>query len=457
MSKLSPKYHQLYVQIILLHAAIGFAIYLFRPLGLLYFVGAIVFFLYKIFKRGNRNNEALIAAAYMTGAEVFFRMTTSGIPYETGKYSVICFLLIGLFFSGSSRKSAPYWLYLLILIPGIIVSAVNLNYSTDVRNAIIFNLSGPFCLGIAALYCFHRRITVRQYRFVLWSLLFPIVTMTVYLFFYTPDTREVLSGTASNFALSGGFGPNQVATVIGIGMFVLFVELFSNSRTKLLFFLNLGLLLFLSYRAIITFSRGGVVTAVIMSVIFVYLFFNRVNAIRKAKISFSLILIGIAIAGLWTYSSYRTMGLIDKRYANQDAAGRVKESISTGREELISSELTFFVENPVTGIGVGKTREYRMEKYGILAASHNEVSRLLSEHGILGLLALFLLILVPLIFRIQNRKNILFYSFLAFWFLTINHSSMRIAAPAFLYALALMNLVTDEKTTVRRQPALAKG
>lgn len=454
MKRFKPKFYERYVQLMLLHVGLGFAIYLFPPIGLLYFLGTIAYFTFKIFKTGNRNNEALIAAAYVTGAEVFFRMTTSGIPYETGKYSVICFILLGLFFSGTSRKSAPYWLYLVILIPGIVVSAINLEYDTNVRKAIFFNLSGPFCLGIAALYCFHRKITPQQYRYVMWGLLFPVVAMTTYLFFYTPDTRDVLSGTASNFALSGGFGPNQVATVIGIGMFVLFVELFSHSRTKFLFFLNLGLLLFLSYRAIITFSRGGVLTAVIISALFIYFYFKRVSTVRKAKISFSLIILVAAVIGLWAYSSYQTRGLIDKRYANEDAAGRVKKSISTGREELISSELTFFMENPLTGIGVGKSREYREEKFGILAASHNEMSRLLSEHGILGIAALALLVFVPLSYRIRNRKNMLFFSFFAFWFLTINHSSMRIAAPALLYALALVNVVYEKKPAVHRKPAL---
>ena len=103
------------------------------------------------------------------------------------------------------------------------------------------------------------------------------------------------------------------------------------------------------------------------------------------------------------------------------------------------------------GIGVGKTREYREEKLDILAASHNELSRLLSEHGIFGLFALLILLIAPLFFRISNRKNYLFYSFYGFWFLTINHSSMRIAAPAFLYALALINIIDEKKNPVHRK------
>lgn len=449
MLRLFKNHNKLYLQLVALHIGIGFAIYLFRFLGLLYFLGSIVFFVLWVFQSGNKQNQALLAAAYMTAGEVFFRMTGGSIiPWEAGKYSVICFILLGLFFSGTSRKSAPYWLYLLLLIPGVIYAASTLNFDTNVRKAIIYNLSGPFCLGVAALYCYDRRISKIQLHYLVWCLLMPVISLGVYLFFYTPDTREVLNGTHSNFALSGGYGPNQVATALGLGMFVLVVQIFVNSKNKLLFFLNLGLLMFLTYRAIITFSRGGVLTAALISIAFIILYFQGVPARKKGAISFYLMVIGGAIAMTWLISSIRTMGLIDLRYANKDAAGRIKEDLSTGRQELVTSELTFFVNNPIMGIGVGKTREYREEKLDILAASHNEISRLLSEHGVFGLIALIILIVTPLFYRIGNRKNYLFYSFLGFWFLTINHSSMRVAAPAFIYALSLLNVIHEKKNTL---------
>ena len=279
----------------------------------------------------------------------------------------------------------------------------------------------------------------------------PVIALGVYLLFYTPDTREVLNGTNSNFALSGGYGPNQVATALGIGMFALVVQLFVNSKNKLIFFINLGLLMFLTYRGIITFSRGGIFTAALISLAFIVMYFQGVSSKKRNAISFYLVILGSAIAITWLISSVRTMGLIDLRYANKDAAGRIKEDLTTGRQELVTSELTFFMNNPVMGIGVGKTKEYREEKLDILAASHNEISRLLSEHGVFGLIALLILLAAPLFYRIGNRKNYLFYSFYGFWFLTINHSSMRVAAPAFLYALALLNVMHEPKNTVSRQ------
>ncbi|MDT8346687.1 MAG: O-antigen ligase domain-containing protein, partial [Flavobacteriaceae bacterium] len=142
----------------------------------------------------------------------------------------------------------------------------------------------------------------------------------------------------------------------------------------------------------------------------------------------------------WSYAVFKTDGLLQYRYENKDAAGRVKEDVTTGREHLVFTELDAFFKNPVTGIGAGRIKVYRFKESGIEAASHNELSRLLSEHGLFGVGALLLLIIVPVWHYFTTSSNYLMLSLLAFWFLTINHSSMRIAAPALIYGLALLNI-----------------
>jgi len=145
------------------------------------------------------------------------------------------------------------------------------------------------------------------------------------------------------------------------------------------------------------------------------------------------------------------LGLIDKRYANQDAAGKVKQDISAGRTELINSELQAFYDNPITGIGVGKVKEYRLKETGRESATHSELSRILSEHGMFGLAALLILMITPMVFRMRNKSNLYLFSFFIFWFLTINHSSMRIAAPAFIYGLSLISILNAKKNTLYRK------
>ena len=80
---------------------------------------------------------------------------------------------------------------------------------------------------------------------------------------------------------------------------------------------------------------------------------------------------------------------------------------------------------------------------------------MLSEHGMFGIFSLIILIFTPIISRLSGRRNIYFYPFIIFWALTISHSSMRIAAPAFIYALGILNINYDakKKLTVPREQA----
>ncbi len=410
----------------------------------LFLFAAVIYFFYRIFSSRNKNDEVLLAAAYMTGFEVFSRMTGGAFSYEFAKYSVIGFLTLGMFYRGFHRKSWAYIFFLLLLIPGILFSAINLNYETNIANAIGFNLSGPICLGISALYCYNREVTSQRLQGILLSALLPILSVTLYLYVYTPNIRDVLTGTQSNFAASGGFGPNQVSTILGLGMFILFSRLFMI-KNWVINSIDIILLIFVSYRGIITFSRGGVITAGLCAVVFFGIYF--LNSRTKQKVILVPKIAGIFVIILltWIYTSLSTSGLIDKRYANQDASGTEKEDLTTGRAELLNSELEAFYENPITGIGIGKMKERRLEKTRHDSASHNEVSRMLSEHGAFGLLALFILLITPMIYWTKNRSNLFLFSFVLFWFLTINHSSMRIAAPAFIYGLCLISIVDAKK------------
>jgi O-antigen ligase len=200
------------------------------------------------------------------------------------------------------------------------------------------------------------------------------------------------------------------------------------------------LLLFVSYRGVVTFSRGGVITGVVMICCLLVLLYVFSSAKVRGKFVMVFVLTGLMGIGIWTYSSIQTNGLIEKRYANQDGAGRVKKDRLGGREQIIDSEIKLFFENPITGIGAGMGKEYRRQSFGFEVASHNEITRMLSEHGFLGILGLILLFVTPFIVYINNRQHFYFLSFFMFWLLTINHAAMRTAAPAFVYALTLLSV-----------------
>ena len=441
-----------YILLIILHIVIAILIYLLRPISIIYAICIPLIGLYYVVKTQNRNNEVLIVAAYIVGSEVFLRMTNGNLLYESSKYGVMIFLALGMYYSRFSKNAVPYWIYLILLLPGVIVATETLNMQTDIRKAIAFNISGPVCLGIASIYTFNRKILVSQLNNVLLSLGLPIFSTTVYLILYTPDLKEILTGTNSTSETSGGFGPNQVATLLGVGMFVFFSRLLLQSKTKLLFIINLVILFNITYRGLVTFSRGGMLTGFVMILVLLFYLFLKTKSHGRYNLYRLFIFMSIGFFMTWVYTSNQTGGLIDKRYANKDAAGRAKESQLSGREEIWDSEIDDFLDHPVFGIGVAKALEIREEKSGgLIIASHSEISRTFAEHGMMGIIALLIVLFTPIFLFLDNQQHIYMFCFLLFWLLTINHAAMRIAAPAFVYSLSLLKVYMDEEPSLHRE------
>ncbi len=441
-----------YIFLIVFHIVIAVLIYYIRPLSIVYAICIPLVGLYYVMRTQNKGHECLYVAAYIVGSEVLLRMTGGNLLYESSKYGVMVFVALGMYYSGFSKNAIPFWIYLLLLLPGVIIATETLNMQTDIRKAIAFNISGPACLGIASIYCYNRKILISQINGILLMLALPIFATTVYLILFTPDLKDVLTGTGSNNATSGGFGPNQVATVLGIGMFVFFSRLLLESKTKLMFIINLIILFNITYRGLVTFSRGGMVTGFIMIIILLIYLFMKTKSYGRYNLYRLLIFMSIGFFMTWGYTSNQTGGLIDKRYANQDAAGRVKESRLSGREDIWDSEIEDFLDHPVFGIGVAKALENREEKSGgLIIASHSEISRTLAEHGTMGIIALLIVLFTPVFLFLDNQQHIYVFCFLVFWLLTINHAAMRIAAPAFVYSLSLLKVYMDEEPSLHRE------
>ena len=163
----------LYYKLLIFHVVLAIGVYVFRPLALAYFLFITVFFSYKILMASKKYKSfyVLIACAYIVGSEVFLRMNGGTIAYEAIKYLVIAFIIMGLISNSFSNKALIYVLYVLLLIPGIFVAVADLGFETDIRRAIAFNLSGPICLGITAIFCYKRTISFNQIKIILVALI----------------------------------------------------------------------------------------------------------------------------------------------------------------------------------------------------------------------------------------------------------------------------------------------
>ena len=430
---------------VLTHIALAIAVFTVNILSTLLALAIFILGFLYVLKTKNKNNEVLIVCAYITGAEVFIRATDGAFLYEFAKYGIIFFMTIGIFYSSFSKNIFPYVLYLLLLLPALLYTTTNFILTDSDRKIISFTISGPVCLGVCAIYCYQRSISLNRLYDVLLALGLPIISLTTYLILFNPSVRDVVTGTDSSGALSGGFGPNQVSTVVGLGIFVFLSRIILVSKSKLEIVVNTILVSVMVFRGIVTFSRGGMLAAAIISAVLLYKVFKITGAAARFKILLIVLSASVLLLGIWSYSVLQTKGLIANRYAGQDAAGRQKASKFTGREELAETELSIFYENPILGCGVSRSIKIRESRTGINAASHNELTRLLAEHGFLGILILFILFTTPVVLSLNNKQHFFLYSFLLFWLLTINHAAMRIAAPAFVYALALLQVSINTK------------
>lgn len=400
--------------------------------------------IYFIFSNKNENEEAFLFASYLVGAEVFIRMTNGFILYETGKYGVILFLVLGIFVGKFKQVfSVSFVFYILLLLLGIVFTKVPEGES--LRKNILFNLSGPIGLGVAALYFYRRTITKKQLLDALFFMLLPIFSTIIYLYFRTPDISEIVFNSEANFETSGGFGPNQVATAIGMGIFIIVIFMATKTKLSGYIFLDAIFLIYFTYRGLLTFSRGGILTSFVAVLVFIlfYILYKKISiSILIKYLSISLFF----IISIWMYTSGITKGMLDNRYTGKNKIG-VQEDISSGRIDILKVQFFNFLDTPL-GIGVGNGKYERLKSTEhVTAASHNELGRLLEEHGYIGFFLLLLLLFIPIInfFFSNNYQRGFTIAFFLIWFLTINHSAMRIALPGFVYALCLIVIIDDDE------------
>jgi hypothetical protein len=428
--------------VIIIHIVIGYLCTLsFFPK--LYGVISLLLGILILIRSKNENEEAIILSCYFIGSEVFLRMTEGFVLYEAGKYTVMSFLFLGIILNPKKQQSSIYFVvYIFLLFIGIAFSQIPIEES--LRKAILFNLSGPFVLGVSGFYFYNRKIKKRELLNALFFMLLPLISMVTFLYFRTPDLKEIVFGGSANYDTSGGFGPNQVATVIGVGIFITALFILLKERITGFIIIDVLLFFYFIYRGLLTFSRGGIVTAIIALIAFslFFILYNKATLITIIKYVF---LGAIFLTATWIYTSNITGGMLDNRYSGKNARGVQKKDISTGRVAILESQMKNFVKNPLgIGVGSGKFKRLKGDAH-VTAASHNEFGRLIEEHGIIGILILIGLIILPLINLSDSNGYQRGYiiSFLLLWFLTINHSAMRIAFPGFIYALSLIKIIDE--------------
>lgn len=425
-----------------LNVAIAMVMLFNSKLSVVYSLIILLAGVYAIFKNKNMDGAAHIYAAYVVGIEVLLRMNSGGFGYEYGKYATIVFLVLGILVGKRNRKlPVSFIAFILLLVPSIFF----VDYPTfDMsRQMVSFNISGPVTLGIAGIYFYRRRIPIQQLRKTFLAMLYPIIAMSIFVYFRSGSLEDVDFTTESNFQASGGFGPNQVSTMFGLGILIIAAAYFLNIRLFRVKNLNIILLLAFLIRGLATFSRGGML-APIVAIILCVVIMSVTDASFQEKMSrvvyIFMALFIVSVVGFY-YVNEVSGGLLEMRFKGESMYDKEKSNMFSGRLEIFEEDIEVFQDNVLTGVGPGMASEKRAEISGVFAAAHIEYSRLLAEHGLFGIIAILIMVLFPVstFFKLKSGdEKILLILCSVFVFITLGHAAMRLAAPGFVYGLGFI-------------------
>jgi len=322
------------------------------------------------------------AAAYITGAEVYWRMRHAQIPWETGKYAVILVVGIALLRMGHYKRAVIPGAFFLLLVPSALLTIFGLP-DEDARSQLAFNLSGPLALAVCAAFFKGVRFSRREMKWIMTFLVAPTVSIATVASVALSRAQQYADrefNNASNKFASGGFGPNQVSAALGLGILAIFLIMVIGVGNSVAV-ATLGLFtLFLIRQCVITFSRGGIYMAA-GGVLAASYYLARDRKIRMRLFGVAALVAPLLVFVVWPRLETMTAGKIGDRFANTD---------STGRDLLVLADLKTWSENIVLGAGPGMGGKNRLLLFHVPTA-HTEYSRMLAEHGMLGLLALVLM------------------------------------------------------------------
>ncbi|HVG35705.1 MAG TPA: O-antigen ligase family protein [Pyrinomonadaceae bacterium] len=384
---------------------------------------------------GRRPMQVGYVGAYIVGAEVLWRMSDAAVFWEFGKYAIIVIFVVALLRAPRLRLPGLPFVYFALLLPAVALTFTQLSLK-DAQQQISFNLSGPLALFVAAWFFSHIKLDGAQLGKIFVALIAPLTGIACVTLYGTLTAANLRFAGEANDVTSGGFGPNQVSAMLGLGALVAFWFLLNEKVQLQQRFLMFGLLLFFSVQSAMTFSRGGLYNAGGACLLAALYLARDVRArLRLLMIVALTVALGyyLIVPGLDAF----TGGTLLERF---------QDTSLTGRDLLIRADLQIWMEHPLLGVGPGVSAIMH-EAFFREAAAHTEYTRLLAEHGALGLAAMLVLaaMLLGNLRRARTRRGKALVVLLAGWsLLFMSNVAMRMVAPSFLIGLTFAALLPDE-------------
>lgn len=390
-----------------------------------------------------KNEYVWYAIAASPLLEVWSRMVKGAVvPDEIGKYFMLMAIALVFIHHATHETHKPVHkiglVLILLLLPGLFVNLPGFD-----AEQWVFNILPTIELGLLLMLVARERWDIERFARTIQVGVLPIIFVVVYLILKTPALSTVNFSMGANFKAAGG-GTNQVATALGLGILYVMLLLLLK-RPVTLRGLCYGLIAFLFFRSFLTFSRGGVFASV-ASVLIAVAFAMIVN--RKTFLRYSFVMLVFAVAGIAAFNAVDniTGNKLSQRYRGETAAtlsgeqAKTWRKVTSGRSTLVMADLYIFRQYPVFGVGPGGAKPLRNDLGAPQdTAAHTEFTRLMSEHGIGGLLAAACMLLFPF-YWVNKQRYRLWKGVSAALFcmaiLTAAHSAMRTNTTIVCYALA---------------------
>lgn len=380
--------------------------------------------------------KAAFVGAYIMGAEVLWRMTTAGVFWEFGKYATIAIFAVAILRFHRLKVEGLSVVYFLLLLPSAILTLSSLDIS-NARAQISFNLSGPLALMVCAWFFAGLKLNAGQLRELLLLVVGPVAGICTIALYSTLAAKSIQWVDDSVATTSGGFGPNQVSGMLGLGALLAFIYIWQGRANRWLQFVMFVTILVFGTQSALTFSRSGLYNAgAALAVLLLFSIKDRAALLRTA----------LALAIVFLAVNSFILPVLE-RFTGGAIVTRFRDTNLTNRGDIAAADLQIWANNPLFGVGPGMARDARGLLVGYSAA-HTELSRLLAEHGVFGLTALLLLLLMSArnMRRARTaRERALVATMLVWTLFFMLNSAMRLVAPSFLFGLTFATIALDSQ------------
>ncbi|MFN3759491.1 MAG: O-antigen ligase family protein [Algoriphagus aquaeductus] len=441
----------------LVHVLVGISATISTLPVIVFFYSTIIYTIINLLYVASKERARLIGEIiiYFASFEAIGRLAQADpfLPYELGKYLILFLCPLGILIGrGFSIKGSLGLIILILALPAAFFDESGIVSYNDVK----FNILGLLNIGMAIWFYSSLKISLKT--LVSWSklMLYPIVSVLVFTIIRTPDLDTVEFTLGANFATAGGFGSNQVSTILGLGVFLLAACILLNYRITGYKWLDLVVLALLTVQGLLTFSRGGMIGG-FFGILVLMFHLTKLSVKERKRLSIPnfkkyVLPVGILLVIVMAVANSITGGMLLLRYMGETQgtlAGSAEKSlnkITTNRSDIFLEDVELFSEYPIMGVGVGASTYLRDDYKGY--APHVELSRLLAEHGLLGVI-IFLLFLVVFVLNKNGApenisKGILMACFFI-GFLATFHSATRTYITPLLMGISCVGILIPKR------------